>query len=347
MRVLLHHGDHIGTTGRLLAADAGSLDWVCRQIPEGHHLDWPREVEQHQADAAVWVESGSSSYPLRTWDCGKPTVGYLIDSHMHYQRTVLQAQLFDRVYLAQKNDARRLSATHPDVRWLPLAAPSNFVSGERGVRFPVAMVGRVFAGSDREAVGRALNRVLAMNDWRRWHDTDEMRNVYLSASVVVNIPIRGDLNMRVFEAMACGAALLSPSTTGSDELFESDRHYLRVPSRTKPTPEDYLARLMAAGPEELEVVGRAGREIVAKHHTYAARARTIQDGIASIEPVAPVRSMSDRERTGLLADLAAGMGDLTLWSRTALLQRSHPAVLARTGALAASRNVYRRLRSLT
>ena len=40
-----------------------------------------------------------------------------------------------------------------------------------------------------------------MNDWRRSYSTDEMADVYRRSAVVVNDPIRGDVNMRFFEAM--------------------------------------------------------------------------------------------------------------------------------------------------
>jgi spore maturation protein CgeB len=54
-----------------------------------------------------------------------------------------------------------------------------------------------------------------------------MAETYSASRIVFNRSIRDDLNMRVFEALACGSMLLTnalPPESGQEELFVDGTH---------------------------------------------------------------------------------------------------------------------------
>jgi hypothetical protein len=95
--VVLHHGDHPGTTGRHFADAAWRAGGRAVPLPRGRHL---AAEEILDGEHLLWVESGVTSYPLGTWALDRPSVGYLVDVHQHLSTTLLQAQLFDVAFVA-------------------------------------------------------------------------------------------------------------------------------------------------------------------------------------------------------------------------------------------------------
>lgn len=80
---------------------------------------------------------------------------------------------------------------------------------------------------------------------------------------------------RLFEAAACGTAILSDGWEGLDEFFEPGREILVVRST-----EDALAAL-ERGDEEIAAIARAGRERVLAEHTSDHRALDFEAAIAA------------------------------------------------------------------
>jgi tetratricopeptide (TPR) repeat protein len=105
-----------------------------------------------------------------------------------------------------------------------------------------------------------------------------MARVFGSAKIVFNESVLGDLNFRTFEAMACGALLLTERIgNGLDELFTPGVHLATY------GPDDLIAQAThyLAHDAEREAVARNGREAVAAHHTMAARMAAVTDWLAA------------------------------------------------------------------
>lgn len=305
--IVLHYGHHPGTTGvHLAAATADDPDGVV-VVPRGRraHL---RLTDHPGADGYLWVESGTSSYPLDAHEAPFPTGGYLIDAHLHLPTTLLQAALFDVVFVAQRDHLDAVHRVNAKAAWLPLAAPRSFLEGPREPVFEVGFVGQARRGSRRETVLTAMNTRFAMNDWRRPHSVEEMRDVYRRSRVVVNDPANGDVNMRFFEAMACGAAVVSPPLrNGVEELARPGEHYVVADFDDLPSLLETVGGLVRS--TCADAVGARARALVAERHTYHHRLTAMRAALLDASLDAPVRGLSRKQRLRHLAALAESIAD--------------------------------------
>jgi spore maturation protein CgeB len=123
-------------------------------------------------------------------------------------------------------------------------------------------------------------------DYRGWLPNFEAPAAYSAAKVTVHVPRRqyagwlhGIPTIRVFEALACGACLISTPWPDTDGLFRRERDFLTVW-----TPEHmrdciaWLCRDEAARRR----YGENGRETVLARHTCAHRAQQLVDLVARL-----------------------------------------------------------------
>ncbi|NIA14336.1 MAG: glycosyltransferase [Nitrospiraceae bacterium] len=222
-------------------------------------------------DLFLWVDSGASRPPdgLDTLSISK--VCYLIDTHVSAELRLAMAQPFDFAFMAQKAhlDAFK-SAGVEDVFWLPLACCPELhdVPGTARTR-DVAFVGSTQGDPSgrrarilEEVAGRFPNNHIGM----AW--PDEMARIYAQSKIVVNTCVARDLNMRVFEALASGALLITDEADGLEDLFE-DGVQLVVYRRDEDLPGLIQRYLEDDGARER--IAAAGKSLVLERHTYAHR----------------------------------------------------------------------------
>jgi hypothetical protein len=193
-----------------------------------------------------------------------------------------------------------------------LAAPVSFLAVPRSERYDASFVGNVVPGTTREQLLLAVGSVVELNDWRRPYLPTEMAGLYASSHVVVNPPANGDLNMRFFEALACGALVVTaPISNGQAELAVEGRDFVVADFDE---PQAVASAVMAAVKRSRSAsIGVAERRSLVRHaHTYDHRLRTIVSTLHGAAMDAPIRQMSDRERGGLLVDLADAYEDAGL-----------------------------------
>lgn len=103
------------------------------------------------------------------------------------------------------------------------------------------------------------------------------------ARLVFNSSIAGDLNMRVFEALGMGAALLTDraaSANGLLDLFTDGEHLITYDDDTLVD----LARRYLEDSEARERIACAGRQLVLESETYSRRVRTILGTVCGMMP---------------------------------------------------------------
>jgi spore maturation protein CgeB len=131
-----------------------------------------------------------------------------------------------------------------------------------GVRYPAHVVARLRDGLDIHYAGRLANVLVP--------------TVYSGARVVLHVPRRqyvellpGTPTIRVFEALASGACLVSLPWQDTDRLFEAGRDYAVARS---PAELVELVRWLCADDAARERFGRHGRARVLARHTCGHRA---------------------------------------------------------------------------
>ncbi len=302
---VVHYGHHVGTTGSHFA-EAAERQGVGRAWPAGHRKHVV--IDDRSPYRYLWIESGVTSLPTDAHRTTSLTSGYLIDAHLHLDLTLLQAMLFDVVFVAQKDLLPAVAAVHPQAHWLPLAAPAWLTTIERGDRFDVGFVGNAWPSTNRAALMGAVERRLKTNDWRRQQTPEQMGVIYANSRLVVNPAVAMDLNMRFFEGLACDAAVVMPDVgNGAAEIAVRDRDFYVVDFSDIDAVVDRLDEL-ATGSMPVP----QGRAIVAAGHTYDHRIEQILEVLGSAAQLAPIRTMSTPERGQLLLRLAHVYRDRTL-----------------------------------
>ena len=201
-----------------------------------------------------------------------PTAAVLIDVHCCIRSRAAFARFVDHVFVAQRDYLPQISATgHDSVHWLPLAG-DPLVHREHGfVRdIDVSFVGKLGdPGTDRHAVLTHVLSHFATNEIGCQHTPLEMGRIYSRSRIVFNKSIRGDVNMRVFEALAAGALLVTDQIgNGLDELMTDGVHYVSYATADEAVGKikHYLQH------EEARAhIAQAGEALFREHHTYDVR----------------------------------------------------------------------------
>ena len=230
----------------------------------------------------LWVDSGQKHLPAGFAELKMIKAAWFIDTHLATAHRIEIARQFDFVYLAQKAqvDAFR-AAGIPRVTWLPLGCSEDLHRiPPRERTLDVAFVGSMDSASGEkrrhfiEAVRAAFPNHYIGQCWPH-----EMAEYYSRAKIVVNMCVNLDVNMRVFEAMASGAMLVTDPAIGLEDLFENGRELAIYE-----TEEEGLAliRKYLDDAEARERIAAAGQAAALAHHTYAKRLETMLEDIQKV-----------------------------------------------------------------
>ncbi|WP_319584725.1 glycosyltransferase [uncultured Pseudodesulfovibrio sp.] len=201
------------------------------------------------------------------------TVGFSIDQycnpwHMAY------AAAFDLMLVAQKDYLPLFEQEQlgNELEWFPL-----FCNPERDTDqglerdVPVSFVGTVEGSIN-------THRKLFLNAFKKHHPLFLMQGSYAPifnrSRIVLNQSAVGELNFRVFEAMACGAALLTEDVdNGLKDLFTDGESVLLYPRGDAAGAAERARRALADG--SVEAIAAQGHREVMAHHSSAIRAAHI------------------------------------------------------------------------
>ncbi len=234
-------------------------------------------------DLYLWIDSGPGKLPPDLHSVKATKACYLIDTHVLLDLRLSMARHFDIVFLAQKAhmDAFR-EAGIENVHWLPLAcSPELHATATYGERqYDVAFVGSMGAQDVRrlELLDRVKERFPNGVIGQFW--PEEMARIYAESKIVINISANRDLNMRVFEAMAAGALLVTDEADGLTDLFTEGRHLAVYHNDDEliATIERYLK-----DDRVRERIAAAGQELVLEQHTYERRVEEMLTRISALQ----------------------------------------------------------------
>ena len=249
-------------------------------------LDWDDVVARAGFEPQLVIYADRSLPPpllgIERFPC--LTGFYCIDSHIHGWYPTY-AQGFDFCALSLKDDLPsfrgRLGAER--LLWLPPCPSAHHAAPAEP---PEKTWDLLFAGTvdpettpERHRFLARLKRTLPELEVRRGNFAE----LFPKARLVLNIAERGDLNFRVFEALACGACLVTPRiANGQDELFRDGEHLFTY----DPADTDGLVALvreLLADPARMSRVAAAGHAEVERAHRARNRAETLARFVRSLD----------------------------------------------------------------
>ncbi len=234
-------------------------------------------------DLYIYLDAGYPCFPLGVEHLDCPTAGVMFDLYPNSDAEAKAGalRLFDYAFVSQKQhvaDARRWSGI--EANWLPYACdPEVHRAGTSARDLDIGFVGSLGkTHRRRERLLADLSRRYKLNDYRRRYLPAEMSQVYGRSKLVVNFTTPWqDLNMRTFEAMACGAMLLTPQEVdGQADVFRSGEHLV-----TCATDEDLRQKIehYLRHEEERARIAAAGQQLVTASHTYDRRVERILQAV--------------------------------------------------------------------
>lgn len=309
MNILLGYGFAAYTTGRYFEASLSKQHHVTFVGTAGiERPGYPPDIDllalyndlPIKPDLFLYIDSGHRSYlPFNLHKLPCPTAAYLIDVHIGSKLRLPVAEFFDYVFVAQKNETEAYKRARTQyVAWLPLACDPTTTNDQLKVDDPIydiGFVGNVPPGSERERLLNMMATHFQINDYHQYYPPEEISSIYANSKIVFNHSILNDINMRVFESMACGSMLVAQHlNNGLEDLFTDGEQLI-----TYRTDEELVKKITyyLENEEEREKIAAAGLEAVINFHTYDHRCQTIINTIFAEAPgcSSPLRKKSDRQ----------------------------------------------------
>lgn len=261
-------------------------------------------------DLLIYMDSIERIIPSGLGDSPVPLAAYFIDSTINnfWQRPF--AHLFDLVLTDQKRDAELLKSDGIDAHWFPLAADTDIYSS----RSVPKIHDITFVGSrnprtrvKRENILKLLDRHFRLSVFSGdpYLSAEETAAVYNRSRLVLNENLFPSVNLRLFEAMACGTAVLTEDNdSGVNNLFRDGVNLVTY------NPDNLVVKVekLLGDNENREEIAKAGGLLISERHSTHARAEELSD---LLNQLCLKSNTGNRERTG--------GRDISRWKRLAKL----------------------------
>lgn len=264
--IVFDHKVRPDTTGVYCRRALGKLVEIEHFLPEELN-----QIPRQGFDLYLHIDDGLEY----TWPTDlRPSAWWAIDTHLDYPWRLEKARLFDCVFAAQRDGAARLRQDGiASATWLPLACdPDLHCQYDINKSYDVCFVGHLFEGPRLELVDLIQKKFRNTFVGQRFFD--DMARTYSASHIVFNRSIRNDINMRVFEALACGSLLVTNdlADNGQAELFQDGVHLA-----TYRNADELIDKIQFYLEKDAirERIAAAGREEVLAKHTYQHRMATL------------------------------------------------------------------------
>ncbi|QWD23665.1 glycosyltransferase [Polynucleobacter paneuropaeus] len=237
------------------------------------------------------------AWPIGLEEVNCKIIAYFIDVHLELGLRMQQAQFADIVFIAQKDYVNEFKeAGILNVHWMPLAFDPYLLSKEliqNGRSIDLGFIGKLGRPGSRrfEVLSKCLG-AFKSNDYLTYTPPRQMIKIYQRSKIVINASIKGDLNMRVFEAMGAGALLITDRIeNGLTELFSEGVHYIGY-SELEEAQENIAIYL---ADEQLRVkISNEGTKLVMANHLYWNRWISMMHIHSNSNPVRTVSNFSEQ-----------------------------------------------------
>jgi hypothetical protein len=281
-----------------------------------HCVDWspPFDIPldallarcRERPDCILHFDSDFPLLPAGLTESEIPTMHFDVDTYAYTQRRMLWASLFDHVSVCHpRYDEIFRRGGHPGAFLLAHAVRREFFAlPELSREFELGWVGQVGGAiyRRRQEWLPKLAAIFRMNDWARSYTLQEVAEVYCRSRVVVNFgrdDFAQDANMRVFEALASGALLITSLPSELTLLgFQEGQHFVGYQEETEIVP--LVKRFLRDEPARARIA-QMGQEKCMSEHTYDSRVEQFLDHFRKFgsQKLAPARRWP-RPRIGLM-----------------------------------------------
>ncbi len=221
-----------------------------------------------------------------------PKVFYGIDSPLNEFWQFNYVQAFDLAFLDQAAPVRKLRMDYPDksnrFHWLPLAAdPLIYRKLDLSKKYDITFVGSIHEQlrPKRTWLLKTLQNHFKLNvfdgDGKRSLPPKKVVRLFNQSKVVLNENLFPGLNLRTFEALACGVCLLTESSDASWQSFFKDWEHLVT---YDPVSLVHRAEKLLKDEELREGIAEKGRALVLEKHTIDRRAEELLKIVAESLP---------------------------------------------------------------
>ena len=218
----------------------------------------------------------------------KPSLYWASDTHLGFDYRLAAAKIFSYVCVAQRDavEAFREHGVTAPVEWLPHAvepdaynplATNTYTDALRAQAqetrtikdHDVSFVGYLTFPNRLDFLDAVYKGVQAQGRtfWNASRFFEEAARIFTHSRIVLNHAVKGDLNMRVFEALATRSFLLTPDVPSLDTLFTPGVHLVTYQDGNVDDALEKIAYYANDSHEdERERIAEAGyREVLAKH----------------------------------------------------------------------------------
>jgi hypothetical protein len=230
-----------------------------------------------------WGEDGLG-IPL-DWQLPHPNFYWIADSHLGYEYRLKRAREFDTIFASHKPSIEKMVADgipRGKIHYLPWAAeslcykPHPIVEkwdwcfiGYMNSEFRINLIDRFckeFPVGDRGYLG-----------WRNaavpgYNVMEDVAKKFSQSRIILNEAVQDDLNMRVFETLACKRCLLTEDVPAVRDHFKDNTHLVLFKTIDEAVSK---ARFLLKDDAFRNAVAQAGYEEFLSHHTYMHRAKEI------------------------------------------------------------------------
>jgi len=256
---------------------------------EAFHVRSPQEEGKcPKADVYIYCDDGRDEI---RWIPPRPNAFWAVDTHLGYEYRLWKAKQFDRVFVAQREAVEQFKNDGVTAEWLPLAChPPAHINKKEMIEggeididklkreWDIAFVGFLHEGNGNGTNNRVeyLDKLFKAfpNSWLSVNVFfEEMALRFIKAKLGFNISIKDDLNMRVFEVLSTGTALLSNrNVNGLDEFFEDGVDYFGFEGKEEMVQ---VAKYALEHDVIRKQVADSGFKKVRASHTYKHRMKRI------------------------------------------------------------------------
>ncbi|RME59876.1 MAG: glycosyltransferase family 1 protein [Candidatus Dadabacteria bacterium] len=222
-----------------------------------------------------------------------------MDTHHHWELHKFLTHIFDKTFVAQKDYLPSLATPYiRDISWLPLWSQDLMTPLEEKT------YKTVFVGT----LNKTLNpeRLNFFSQLQQKVDIfvtqGNYREIYPRSHIVVNQTVKGDLNYRVFEALAAGALLITERTgNGLLELFSEKKHLVTYEKNNVEEAAEKIRYYLNNFAQKEEIAKKGYEEVKQKHLAEHRAYDILRKGVSKLH--SPMASFAAMVNFAVLAKL--------------------------------------------